>query len=321
MLPLISVIVPVYNVEKYLKRCIDSIIKQTYKNLEIILVDDGSTDSSGDICDQYGISDLRIKIIHKQNGGLSSARNAGIDKSTGELIAFIDSDDYIHPEMLEFLQNEISQKDVDIAICGRYIVYENGKSIIKEKKCDGIIMESEDAIRKMCSYDYFDMSSCDRLFIKALFQSVRYPEKKLCEDWHVMHILFDLAKRISYNSIPLYYYYQRENSISRNVGINVAAIEASESVLTFVKERYPGIIDEAATSFAFASISIYNNYIKYGRACDPGLMKRLKSNVNANLKYILRNKSISGMKKIQAFVFCINIYLYKIFFTLLKLKK
>ena len=117
---LISVIIPVYNVEKYLRRCIDSVINQTYKNLEIIIVDDGSTDNSSNICDEYTNKDSRVKVVHKENGGLSSARNVGIELAKGDLIAFVDSDDYIELEMYEKLKENMDKYDSDIAICQYY---------------------------------------------------------------------------------------------------------------------------------------------------------------------------------------------------------
>ena len=125
---LISIVVPIYNMEKYLDKCVNSIISQTYKNIEIILVDDGSTDLSYDICEKYKKLDNRIKVYHKTNGGLSDAKNFGIKHASGKYIGFVDSDDWIEPMMYEILYKNIKEKNADIAICGRYIDYENGKS-------------------------------------------------------------------------------------------------------------------------------------------------------------------------------------------------
>ena len=121
----ISVIVPVYNVEQYLERCVDSIINQTYKNLEIILVNDGSTDNSGQLCDELAKKDDRIRVIHKKNGGLSDARNVGIDEAESELIGFIDSDDYIDEDMYELLINNMKNANADLSMCGHFDVYNN----------------------------------------------------------------------------------------------------------------------------------------------------------------------------------------------------
>ena len=318
MQPLISVIIPVYKVEKYLPKCIESVLNQTYRNLEIILVDDGSPDQCPVICDKFSRRDSRVKVIHKKNGGLSSARNAGIDISKGDYLAFVDSDDYIAPNMYEFLYNLIIEKGADISICGRYVVYENGKTVIKGKKNIRLVMDSEDAIRKMCSFCFFDASSCDKLYKKSMFSSIRFPVGKLCEDWYTMYKLFDHAEIIAYDSIPMYYYYQRESSISRSDKINNAQIDASRELLKFVKSNYPNIINEAASTFAFENISVYNAYIKYHKLCDPFLLQQIKYNIYSNKKYIFKSTSISWLKKLQAFVFCVSLPLYRYIFQLLK---
>jgi glycosyltransferase involved in cell wall biosynthesis len=310
MEPLITVIVPIFNVQDYLNRCIDSILNQTYKNLEIILIDDGSTDSSGNICDKYAVNDFRISVIHKENEGPSVARNIGIAKASGEFISFIDSDDYIAPNMIEFLYDKIKTKKVNIAICGRYYVFENGYINAKGKKNLDIVMNAEDAIRKMCSTNYFDMSCCDRLFEKSLFDLIRFPEYKLCEDWCVIYKLFDKAKKISYNSTPLYYYYQRRNSNSRDISVSIESLTVSRQMLNFVKIKYPHIVKHAAALLVFTNISVYDNYIKYRLPCNSALKLQIKINVQSNISSIITNNDISIIKKVQALVFCLNFRFY-----------
>ena len=179
----ISVIVPVYKVEEYLCRCVDSIINQTYKNLEIILVDDGSPDSCGRICDEYAEKDSRIKVIHKENGGLSSARNAGLDIATGDYIGFVDSDDFIDAEMYSMLYEMIKNADVEISgVNGRSFVEEEHllpyiagrKNISKEQSC-------EEAIKGLLLRT-FNSSVCSKLFLGSLFKSRRFEIGKLSED-------------------------------------------------------------------------------------------------------------------------------------------
>ena len=183
--PLISVIVPVYNVEDYLSKCVASILAQSYKNLQVILVDDGSTDRCPEICDDIAKRESRVQTIHKKNGGLSSARNAGIDAANGDFLAFVDSDDYIAPDMYEYLYRNMAETESDISICGKYVVYENGRLILKQDQsilC--LVMDSEEAIRRMCSFRDYDTSSCDKLYKRELFSSIRFPLGKLCEDWY-----------------------------------------------------------------------------------------------------------------------------------------
>ena len=141
--PLISIIVPIYNVEVYIRNCVDSILGQSYENIEIILVDDGSPDNCGDICDEYGSKDKRIKVIHKKNGGLSSARNAGIDIATGDYLGFIDSDDWIESDMYESLYTALTSHKADISVCGRYIVEGSRITTISDSEKAEVFTRSE----------------------------------------------------------------------------------------------------------------------------------------------------------------------------------
>lgn len=211
---LITVIVPVFNVEKYLSRCIESIIKQTYSNLEIILVNDGSTDNSSNICDNYAKLDDRLKVIHKKNGGLSEARNFGIRVAQGEYIAFVDSDDYIEENMYELLHNEIVNCQADIAVCGRWV--ENGE----EKKelytlNDKMIMSSIQALKYYFKRKIIDPSACDKLFKRELFNNVEFPIGKIHEDIFVMDNILAKCNKIIHIGLPLYHYISRNDSITK----------------------------------------------------------------------------------------------------------
>lgn len=219
---LISVIVPVYNVENYLNKCIDSIINQTYSNLEIILIDDGSTDNSGIICDNYKKIDKRIIVVHKNNGGLSSARNIGLDISRGELISFVDSDDYLEQNMLESLKNNMDKYNSNISICDFYYI----KNDIK-RKSDVVFNKTEFVSSGKDKYkniqnEYGSIASYawNKLFKKEIFDDIRYPDGKIYEDSYILCETLDKAKIISYISKPLYNYVYRENSIVNSFGIN-----------------------------------------------------------------------------------------------------
>lgn len=320
MLPLISVIVPIYNVEKNLPRCLNSILEQTYQNLEIILVDDGSSDHSPQICDSYAQRDSRIKVIHQKNSGPSLARNAGINAANGTFLTFVDSDDYIASNMCEFLYDLILENQADISICGRFFAFENGDLEAKDMKNVQLVMDSEKAIRNMCTFRYYDTASWCKLYKKSLFNSIRFPAGKICEDWYTIYKIFDKANKIVYDSTPLYYYYQRENSISRSRNITNASIDASRELLTFVKMKYPKIIDEVASAFAFTNIGVYNSYIKYNQKCNSVRRKQFQCNVRSYLSNIIKSRDFSKFRKIQATVFCCNLILYKFIFRLLKYK-
>ena len=204
----ISVIVPIYKVEKYIHRCIDSIINQTYKNLEIILVDDGSPDSCPRICDEYAKKDKRIKVIHKENGGLSDARNKGVDIATGDYIAFVDSDDYIHPNMYEVLIYELEKNNSDIALCKYKIVYEKSKITTEiDGKFEVYSLNNLQALDSMYGKDGVDfIVAWNKLYKKDLFNKIRYPVGKIHEDEYTTYKLLFASKNVIYIEYELYYF-------------------------------------------------------------------------------------------------------------------
>ena len=245
---LVSVIVPVYNVYNYLSKCVDSIVNQTYSNLEIILVDDGSTDGSSELCDEIAMKDSRIKVIHKENGGLSSARNAGIRVCKGDYIGFVDSDDWVEKDMYQCLLEANENNQTGICCAGRYDVYD-----IDTNKTIGLnpykneVITSEIALAKLLTWDTIDSSACDKLFLKELFSSVMFPEGRISEDVAIMYKLFDNAKRISLISKPLYNYFHHNNTITTkafNSG-KLHSLDNSVNILEFIKENYPSLIDKA----------------------------------------------------------------------------
>ncbi|MBR4633035.1 MAG: glycosyltransferase [Elusimicrobia bacterium] len=211
---LISVIIPVYNVEQYLKHCVDSVINQTYKNLEIILVDDGSTDNSGKICDGYALKDNRIKTIHKQNSGVSSARNEGLKIAKGNYIGFIDSDDYIEEDMYEVLYNLLIENKVEIACCD-YFVFNK-----KEKK---YIPCSDNTVNEVLSVNEIlntkrghSGNLWNKLYSKKIIGNIRFDEKlSFGEDYLFVIESFFEAKKIAFCKDAKYYYYYNANSVTR----------------------------------------------------------------------------------------------------------
>jgi glycosyltransferase involved in cell wall biosynthesis len=210
---MISVIVPVYNVEKYIRKCVDSICNQTYKDLEIILVDDGSTDNSGNICDEYKAKDSRIKVVHKNNGGLSDARNAGIEIAKGGYIAFIDSDDYIHERMYEVLMNNLEMTNSDISACE--FVYKNEnineENILEIENLE--IYSGKDVISLLWTDNVRTVVQWNKVYKKCIFDTIRYPIGRYHEDTFAIHHILSKCSKIVFTNQKLYYYVQHENSI------------------------------------------------------------------------------------------------------------
>lgn len=209
--PLISVIVPVYNVEPYIRQCLDSIISQTYQNLEIILVDDGSPDNCGAICDEYACCDNRIKVIHKENGGLSSARNVGLRVAHGEYLGFVDSDDWIESDMFEYLSKNILIYAADIAACGRIEVYPQYKKAFGWKKTERY--DKEQATKHLLENKSLRNYVWDKLWKRELFEEVEFPEGRTFEDISVVHKLFAKADKIVCLPEFKYNYRQRSDGI------------------------------------------------------------------------------------------------------------
>ena len=210
---LISVIVPVYNVEKYLERCVDSIRKQTYSNIEILLVDDGSTDSCYEIIKRLEKEDPRIRSFHQENGGLSAARNTGIDNAKGEYIAFVDSDDYIHPRMLEILYSNLIDFRADLSICDLYWIHD-GEETKEYVENNTHVFEGIDVLHRLIGDELVSVVAWNKLYKASIFKKLRYPIGKLHEDEYILHEVYSQCLRTVYTDAKLYYYIKRQGSIS-----------------------------------------------------------------------------------------------------------
>jgi len=244
--PLISIIVPIYNVEPYIRKCIGSILNQTYKNLEIILVEDGSPDKCAEICDEYSLKDNRVKTIHKKNGGLSSARNAGIDIASGEYIGFVDSDDWIENDMYESLYKTLKEHNGDISVCGRYIVQGGRITTISDTEV-AYEFSRKEALAELVLDECRGIKNFawDKLYKKELFDTIRYPEGRCFEDIFTTYKLFAIASKIVEIKSPKYYYLLRGDSIC---GTNTPSkrydyYQANMECLEYIKKIEPSLTD------------------------------------------------------------------------------
>ena len=211
---LISVIVPVYKVEAYLERCVRSIQTQTYRNLEIILVDDGSPDNCGALCDGFAREDDRIRVIHKPNGGLSSARNAGIDVARGEYFGFVDSDDWIEPEMYETMLEAALRENVKLVCAGRYDMDGEGEKTVGLCPPATEVISGEELVRRIFTWQNIDSAATDKLHHRDLFRTIRYPLGRIVEDVPVTWLMALDAGRAAMVSKPFYNYFHRPGSIT-----------------------------------------------------------------------------------------------------------
>lgn len=213
-LPLISIIVPVYNVKNYIEKCLDSICGQTYRNLEVIVVDDGSTDGSGALCDAYARKDNRIRVVHRENGGLSAARNEGLDMATGEYIGFVDSDDWIDPDMYQFLYDLLVTHDADVSVCSHYV--ESPRKIKIKYASDQVLdLSMPDAIRLLVEDNIIRNYAWDKLYKRSLFDDgLRFPQNRWFEDLAIMYRVFYRTRKVVMKGHPKYHYMIRTDSIT-----------------------------------------------------------------------------------------------------------
>lgn len=242
----ISIIVPVYNTEEYLKRCVDSILAQSYTNIEIILVDDGSKDNSPAICDDYAIKDKRIVVVHKQNGGLSSARNAGLDVATGDYIGFVDSDDFISPDMYKNLMDHIDESGNVLSNVMYVRSYDDGKTAPSKvpHTTDKEISSIQFARELMLHTG--DVSVCTKLFPKEIFNNIRFCEGKLNEDLLFILDILSKIEKINFIGEIGYYYFSRSGSISSGYGKAVEDMVGNSIVaMETVVKNFPQLKTEA----------------------------------------------------------------------------
>lgn len=270
MNPLISVIVPIYNVEKYLARCVDSIVNQTYKNLEIILVDDGSPDRCPQMCDDYAKKDSQIKVVHKKNGGLSDARNAGMAVATGKYISFIDSDDYVSDDFFECLLDVMNKENSDIAECSVVKFYEDNRfdefsDDLSVKTCD-----TQDAMSALIAENPFHQHVWNKLYKTELVKDIPYAVGKLNEDEFWTYRVFGRANKVARLNKTMYYYFQRSSSIM-GVGYNIRRLDALEGKANrqkYIEINFPDLSTQAKIDLYGSCMFAYQSVLKFMSGAD-----------------------------------------------------
>lgn len=312
--PLISVMVPVYKTKEYLPRCVESIRNQTYGNLEIILVDDGSPDDSGALCDQLALEDPRIRVVHKKNGGLASARNAGLDVMTGEYAAFVDSDDHIAPEMIRDLYDLCRTHQADMACCGIERVNDQGHvNHFNEKTDDFLLLNREEAMAELLQNYRVTNSVCDKLIHKSIFEDVRLTEGFIYEDFDVMYRCIHRADRVVYTGTPYYKYYLSQGSIIRSAfnAKQFDLVTAARKRLTFFGENYPQLLDSVRAKYLEMGLEMLYQSHK-APSC-----KELHQQLEGELRQMLKdypNLPLNKAMKIKVLFFKLGTAAFVLFF-------
>lgn len=309
---LISVVVPVYNVEQYLEKCVNSIINQTYKNLEIILVDDGATDSSGNMCDQLAKSDSRITVYHKENGGLSDARNYGVERATGDYIGFVDSDDYIDSEMYEKLYEAIKKENVDVAECNLKIIYPDRKELFTEQNYYNV-RTKEEYLEEYLKIEKIFGSACVRLIKSNIAKKLKFPVGKLYEDTYYAYDLIEKVDRYVIMNSPYYNYLMRENSIT-NTKFNPRIFDLIEIVEKFHKmtyKNYSSLTEAADCRKMYAYFSVLNSILLEDEFKNNSYYPKIINYFKKNYMSLLKNTYINRNRKLSVILIKLNIDLYR----------
>lgn len=257
--PLVSVIVPCYNVEQYLPKCVDSILCQTYQNLEIWLVDDGSPDNSGQICDDYAKKDNRIKVIHKPNGGLSDARNVAIDQATGEWITFVDSDDYIADDYVDTLYRMVEKYDCEVAVAWHTTFKEGGEPVMLTIKPVEEKMKPLYAVEQMFYQEKFDNSAWGKLYHRKLFSTgIRYPKGLIYEDMATTYLLMLESNGVAFTNRVIYNYLLRASSIEGEY--NPKKIKSGLAI-TALMDTHRDLLKPIEKAYRCRKLSLYYHLI------------------------------------------------------------
>lgn len=310
---LVTVIVPIYNVEHYLEKCLESIMNQSYQGLEIILVDDGSTDGSGVISDNFARVDDRFKVIHKKNGGLSSARNVGLDICTGEWIVFVDSDDYVDCDYVESLYQACVVNSATISCCGRYEV--NDDKIEKNYFFSNTTLPTSRALEKMLVSEFMDVSAWGKLYHKSIFDKIRFPIGEISEDVAIINSVIKQAKEIAHTGKCSYYYVRRSGSITASFSV----VKMRSSYNNYRKmyfetlAEYPWLKQQAISYYGKAIMSFLNGYynsIEFRKKNEEACL--FYHDLYRELKHIeillLGNKYVSFYYKIMSCIYFTRTY-------------
>lgn len=317
---LISIIIPIYKVEHYLAACMESVLGQSYTNLEIILVDDGSPDNCPALCDEYVQKDKRVKVIHKENGGLSDARNAGLEIATGEYIAFVDSDDVIHKDYVRLLYEAIKGANADISACD-LLEFQDGTETpnftyeTEEIKCNQYL--PEEALGELIRGTGFRAVAWNKLYKRSVLTGETFEVGRYHEDEFFTYRIIDKAKKLSFVTAKLYYYRQRSGSIMSTVSIkHLDSLDAYIGRLKMLAEKYPELYIRDKVSFCIACVNFYcsaKNSVAEDRKIILQKVKEYRTRVSFEKKdmksYTIREKMyIIGSKHLKIFCGLLNLF-------------
>lgn len=318
MRPTVSIIVPIYRVEPYLRCCVDSILAQTFRNFELILVDDGSPDNCPIICDEYAAKDYRIKVIHKENGGVASARNIGLEASNGAYLSFIDPDDWVKPEFLEEMLEVLQKENADMALCGTTRVWDDGsvtEEILPEKRC----FELDEIQMLMTHGNWYYAVLWNKLYRRESFDGVHFPQNYIHEDEAVLHRVVGNCRKIAMIPQILYIYRQSDDSIMRrafNIHRTDMLTAMADRIVFSFSRNWTDVY--SVTSSKYVEM-FFDYYFRFPRTkANEKYFRRMDDSLKKALPYILKSSRVSIRHKIYLSVIRLNPKIYSAMKELLK---
>lgn len=299
MKPKISIVVPVYNVERFLSDCIESILNQTFRDIELILVNDGSTDQSGAICDQYAKHDERIVVIHKENGGQSSARNKGINAAKGDFVGFIDSDDWIQEDMYEVLYSKAIEADADIAACNIIEFQKDGSKRYFCQDTSDLVYDRQTAMGELYLNERLSFSPCNKIYKRTLFKEIRFKEGYILEDVDFAYRIIHQSTKIYYTGQALYNYRYNEKSTLRKdfSKKRLDEYEVRRDMYLFYLKHYPEYSNEVYAEWFLTGLMLYINMEKYFHH-EKRQYKYLLDFDRKQLKPLIKNENYNRKKRV-----------------------
>lgn len=314
---LVSIIVPVYNVSAYLRKCVESLVNQTYERIEIILVDDGSTDNSGLLCDEWKKTDSRIVVIHKKNGGLSDARNAGIQFAKGAYMTFVDGDDRLTSNACEVLLDAAKRNSGQIVVAGLMLESTSGEVDYEESLCGKEQnVSSQDALKLV--FQGRGYSACGKLYHKEVFSDIRFPKGKLDEDFATMYKLFLAAENITYIPEYVYYYFSRTGSITKSA-FSVQKLDFAsnaEEAAVYIRQRFPDSeISARADAFLCRRIDMVIHLIVFdeNRENYLGELVRMVKRLRTQWRTVLFSPFVDKMDRVVMLSEMVNPNIYRLY--------
>ena len=312
--PLISVIVPVYKVEQYLPKCVESILNQTYPNLELLLVDDGSPDGCGKICDGYAERDSRVRVIHKKNGGLSDARNAGIDAARGDYLAFVDGDDWIEPDTYAAMLTAAEKYDAALVCAGRYDEdEETGTRTVGLCPKQEEQISSVEMVRRIFHWEEMDSSACDKLYARSLFEGIRFPLGMVCEDVPTTYRVVLRAEKAVLLPKPVYHYRHRASSITTSAVSEKSFHFSRHAAMIYedIKKSVPALEPDARYLLVCAlryNVELLERASKDAKACFRQEYLRSRRQLRGQLKFVRHSGFFSQKAELEIVLAACGLY-------------